>query len=151
MFTKNRIISHVWMWIFVGAGLALVFIFIPPGMALYKKNDISFVAVFLVLFLIYYLVDILLKRKNFHLASSSYGEKEMKKMIKLGVYGKCIHPTCTTLAIFGWIIFLIFPELRMFLAILWFNLVVIFWIRVEKSFFLGKRLKMETGEDSGPG
>ena len=69
-------------------------------------------------------------------------------MIHLGVYGKYVHPTCTTLVILGWIVFFIFPELQIFLAVLWFSMVVVFWMRVEKSFFLGRKSKFEMEDPS---
>lgn len=141
---KKRIISHVYMWIFVLCGVALAFVFIPDGMLLYNKNvNVSssaiFLAVFLSLFLIYYIPSAIWERRKFRLYSSD----EMRRMINLGVYGKCVHPTCTTIAFFGWIIFLIIPEMRIFVSVLWFSLIIIFWMRVEKSFFLGRKSKLE--------
>ncbi|KKQ14452.1 MAG: hypothetical protein US30_C0004G0089 [Candidatus Moranbacteria bacterium GW2011_GWF2_36_839] len=156
MYTKKgktkRFISHVYMWIIAIFGVALAFIFVPAGILLYKKNiNISFLAIiltiFLFIFLVYYIPSAIWERKKFRLYSAS----EMRRMIQLGVYGKCVHPTCTTLAFLGWIFFFIFPDLRIFLSAVWFSMILIFWMKVEKSFFLGRRSKFETQEDSGPG
>jgi len=149
---KKRFISHIYMWILVACGVVLAFIFIPSGILLYKKNiDVYFSAIFLAtflfLFLMYYVPSAIWERRKFRLYSAS----EMRRMIDLGVYGKCVHPTCTALVFLGWIFFFIFPELRFFISILWFSTVLVFWMRAEKSFFLGRRSKFETGEDSGPG
>ncbi|HAT73812.1 MAG TPA: hypothetical protein DCS08_02270 [Candidatus Moranbacteria bacterium] len=140
------------MWIIAIFGVALAFIFVPAGILLYKKNiNISFLAIiltiFLFIFLVYYIPSAIWERKKFRLYSAS----EMRRMIQLGVYGKCVHPTCTTLAFLGWIFFFIFPDLRIFLSAVWFSMILIFWMKVEKSFFLGRRSKFETQEDSGPG
>lgn len=64
-------------------------------------------------------------------------------MIKLGVYGKCAHPTCTTLVFLVWIIFCIIPDLRIFILAIWFTAVTFFWMRAEKAFFLGRKYKFE--------
>ena len=145
---KRRLISHLYMWVLVAAGVFLVFIFIPSGTLLFKKNiQVSFsavvVGVLILLFLIYYIPSAIWERKKFKLYSGS----EMKRMIEMGVYGKVVHPTCTTLAFLGWVVFCIIPDLRIFLAVSWFTLVLVFWIRAEKSFFLGKKLGVE---DKGP-
>ena len=145
----KRFISHVYMWILVTCGFVLDFIFIPSGILLYNKNinvyfTAIFLAVFLFLFLIYYIPSAIWERKKFRL----YSAEELRKMIHLGVYGKCVHPTCTTLVILGWIVFFIFPELQIFLAVLWFSMVVVFWMRVEKSFFLGRKSKFEMEDPS---
>ena len=132
------------MWILVICGVALAFIFIPSGILLYNKNinvyfSAIFLATFLLLFLIYYIPSAIWERRKFRL----YSADEMRRMIHLGVYGKCVHPTCTTLAFLGWIVFFIFPDLRIFLSILWFSTVLVFWMRAEKSFFLGRKAKFE--------
>ncbi|MFA6160403.1 MAG: hypothetical protein WC678_04955 [Parcubacteria group bacterium] len=149
---KKRFISHVYMWILVMCGVILDFVFIPSGIFLYNKNVYVyflaiFLATFLFLFLIYYVPSAIWERRKFRLYSAS----EMRRMIHLEVYGKCVHPTCTTLAFLGWIFFFIFPDLQIFLSVLWFSIILIFWMKVEKSFFLGRRSKFETEEDSGPG
>lgn len=144
MLSKRRITSHICMWTLVGAGVVLAFIFIPYGILLYKNINVSFVAIFLFVFLIYHLLSAFWKRGKFHLASSGYSSQEMKKMVELGVYGKCIHPTCTALAILGWIIFFLIPDFIIFISVSWLTAVIIFWIRAEKSFFLGKKSKFET-------
>jgi len=107
--SKKRLISHLYMWSLVGAGLVLAYLFIPSGILLFKKNmEVSSSAVFLCilisLFLIYYIPSAIWERRKFRLYSGS----EMRKMIDLGVYGKCVHPTCTTLAFLGWIAFVFF-------------------------------------------
>ena len=67
----------------------------------------------------------------------------MRRMIRIGIYGKCVHPTCTTLAFLGWILFLVVPDLRIFVSNLWFTFVLVFWIRAEKAFFLNQRSRLE--------
>lgn len=148
----KRFVSHVYMWIIAIFGIGLAFIFVPSGILLYKKNvNVYLLAIFLAislsLFLIYYISSSVWERKKFRL----YSADEMRRMIRLGVYGKCVHPTCTTLAFLGWILFLVFPDLRIFLSVLWFSVVLVFWIRAEKSFFIGRKSKFESQEDSGPG
>ena len=142
--SKKRLISHAYMWALVAVGLVLVYIFIPSGILLFKKNmEVSSSAIFLgiliSLFLIYYIPSAIWERRKFRLYSSD----EMRRMIDLGVYGKCVHPTCTTLAFLGWIAFCIFPDFRLFISVLWFTLVLVFWIKAEKSFFLDQRSRLE--------
>lgn len=133
MFNKQRIISHIVLWSLIIAGAFSAFIFFPAKMAFNIGIERWFLIVPLAAFFVYHLSSAIYQHFKFYPIS----QKEIMA-IKKGVYGKFAHPTCTTLTILGWIIFLYYPETRIFFSMAWMTFLVFFWIRLEESFFMGK-------------
>jgi protein-S-isoprenylcysteine O-methyltransferase Ste14 len=126
---KEKILSHILMWILIGSGVGLVFLFIPSG-AIFLQNQKLFyiLIIFLSALLFYHLVASIYFRCK--IKKKSRGEK---KLIEAGVYGRFSHPTCISAVIFFWIVFLFFPDTRVFVSVIFTTIVVICWIEIEKA------------------
>ncbi len=139
MLSHKRIITHLVLWSLIAIGVVLAFYAISPGI-IFKKSFNHWLIVFPVaLFLLYHLASVIYWRNRLPFISCSE-----KRIIRAGVYGKCAHPTCTSLVILGWISFFYFPDARMLASVGWLTFMVIFWISVEKTFFIGKKSKFES-------
>lgn len=138
MLSRQRLISHIVLWGFIAAGIALSFHSIDPGLV-FKKSFDKWLAIFpLTVFLVYHVTSVIYYRYRIHPERLSE-----KRIIKKGHYGKCVHPTCTTFVILGWIIFFYRPDFRILFGVAWMTAAVFFWIHIEKSFFSGRRSQIE--------
>lgn len=139
---RRRVISHIWMWSLIGAGVVLAFWNIPSGAMMPFDPGVTWILVLLLgIVFIYHLISSVILRANavvFFLRDD--------RLIGSGTYAKASHPTCTTAVILGWMLFVIFPDFRMLISVLWMTLVVVFWIWIEESAFQKKR-KTEKDED----
>lgn len=140
---KQRIIAHIWMWTIALAGAALAFVSFPQLMLFSPQNRmyLSIAIVPVVIISVYVLANSLYLRFRTSLASSG-----MEKIIKAGVYGRFIHPTCTGAAVLFWIVFIFYPDFRILVSNIWITLVVVFWIKLEEKTFL-ERKKRKSEED----
>ncbi len=138
MFTRRRIITHLVLWSLVAVGVTLAFSFITPSIIFKKSFNHWLIILPLTIFLVYHFASACYWRSRLHPKSGAE-----RRIIRAGVYGKCTHPTCTSLIILSWIIFFVFPDTRLLGSAAWLTFMVIFWIRIEKAFFLGKKSKAE--------
>ncbi len=141
MFTRKKVITHLFLWIFVAVGIFLSFSFISPGLV-FKKAFNGWLAILpLAIFLTYHVISSFYYHCHFH---PHVGDE--KRIIRAGVYGKCLHPTCTSLVILGWMLFFYLPDFKMLVSAIWATAVIFFWIIIEKSFFMGKKSRVEKKE-----
>lgn len=126
---KEKILSHILMWILIGSGVGLVFLFIPSGAIFLQEQKLFYILIILLFALLVY-----------HLAASIYfrckikkNSRGEKKLIERGIYGRFSHPTCIAAVIFFWIVFLFFPDARVFVSTILATIIVICWIEIEKA------------------
>lgn len=133
----------MWMWSLIASGIGLSFLIINPVMLLSRSNRyyMSLVAVPIFIIFLYNVASAVYYRTRYFNAVS-----ELEKAVTTGVYGRLIHPTCTALAIIGWIFFIYFPDSRVLAANVWTTFFVFVWIRMEKEAY-GRSPKSEI--DSG--
>ncbi|MFA7319342.1 MAG: hypothetical protein WC022_01975 [Parcubacteria group bacterium] len=139
MFSRRRIISHLVLWSLIAMGAVLAFYAVSPEIIFKKSFNHWWIILPLAIFLVYHLVSAFYWRDQFNPDACSE-----KRIIRAGVYGKCAHPTCTSLIILSWIIFFYYPDTRILTGAAWLTFMVIFWIRIEKAFFIGKKSKFES-------
>jgi hypothetical protein len=127
------------MWMMIFFGIFLSFLFFPEKLIFLLDRTLSLIiAAPLIIFLVYNLSTAIL----LHIKARKLYQSE-KKLIKSGIYGKYAHPTCTTLAVFSWIIFLLYPDVRIFVSDIWLSFVIISWIEIEKSAYMKKKREQE--------
>lgn len=133
---RRRIMTHICMWSLILPGVFLAFALIPPQAVISGRpaEYLNAIAVFLGAVMVYHIVTSIMLRFNL-----PYSLRRERNLVKSGVYGKFAHPTCTTVVILFWILFFLFPQLRLMVAGIWLTAVVVFWIKVEEGFFLGKK------------
>lgn len=130
------------MWSLVGAGMALAFWNIPSGVIMSIDSEAAWLLVFLFgLVFAYHLITSFVLRVR--AAFFPWGEE---RLVRTGVYARVVHPTCVAAVIFGWMLFVIFPDLRVLASIFWMTLVVVFWTRIEESTFYKKKAPEDDGE-----
>lgn len=142
--SSQKILSHILMWLLIGSGVFLVFLFIPSRLLLPYKMELSWVIIVpLSLAWIYFLLSSL----HFRFQAKPHLRRE-EKLVQSGMYARYAHPTCMSAVYFSWIIFLLFPNLRILVSVIWMSLMVISWIEIEKSAFKSK--KKFPGAEPGP-
>ncbi|HLN18711.1 MAG TPA: hypothetical protein VK255_00900 [Patescibacteria group bacterium] len=143
---RRRIIAHIWMFILIFLGIALAFYFVPSLILLSRINRYYLtLAIFPLLLLVFYnLTTAVFYRQKIGAQSD-----QLEKLTKEKPFGRLTHPSCTTFAILAWIFFLYFPTLKIFLINVWISIVILLWIKLEKSAYSNKPPK--TFDDtSGP-
>lgn len=139
---RQRIITHIWMWGIVLAGILSSFFLLPglflfPGALIYTR----YIAAIALLYLAYHLISSIYYR-----VSLPPDSIKMSKIIQRGIYGKIVHPTCVSILILSWALFLIYPDVRIFASSIWMAAVIFFWIKIEESEFIKKRKKNNNTE-----
>ena len=119
------------MWSLIAAGVLFAFAFFPaeiifPDPPFYFK----FITILLGIIFLYYFISAIVLR-----FSSILKKQNEKKIIKMGFYGRLIHPTCISAVFMAWIIFSLYSDFRILISDIWMTIVVISWISMEKSFF----------------
>lgn len=129
---RQRIIAHIWMWTLVAVGIVLSFLILPSSFVLSPKNrtNLPFLLVLVFISALYYLASAFYFRLKHPIR-----EFGLDDFIRAGTYGRVAHPTCTVLAITGWIIFIFSPSWEILAANLWATFVVFFWIELEKNIY----------------
>ena len=143
--SRTRIYSHITMWAVILSGALLSFLFFP-GKYLFPVDSklSSIAAVPLIVIMLYYLI----KSVALHFKLKSRERKE-ENLVQAGIYGRFEHPTCTCLVFFFWIIFLFFPDVRMFIGNIWITAVIVIFLEIEKSVYR-KKQSGEERPDLGP-
>jgi hypothetical protein len=97
-----------------------------------------------VILVIYNLASAVYYRFKLHFKSN-----QLEKMVSRKAFGRMVHPTCTTLAILAWGVFIFSPDLKIFVADIWITVVILSWMRLEKSAY-DERPKKPENDTSGP-
>ena len=126
----QKINAHIWMWILIGLGALVAFLFFPYSIIITNSIFLFLLLILLAFILVYNLISSAILH---HKLSRKMRKEE--KLIESGIYGRFSHPTCITLAIIFWIFFLFIPDIRIFVSNVWMTFVLIFWIKTEKSAF----------------
>ena len=142
----QRIIAHIIMWSLIIVGIVLAFGFLPAIQVfpLAYQSYLVIISIPISIICLYYLASAIYFRAKFPLISAGFG-----KIIKAGVYGRVVHPTCMALAIAGWVLFVFFPDWRTLASDLWMTLVVFFWIKVEENAYAEKPEEKEGADTIG--
>lgn len=139
----QKIASPILMWGIVFFGAAAVFIVfggLDRGMEVLLSVEIiqadsvlRFIIVPAVLYWIYFFGSAVLVHRE--AAESVSG---ITKVITTGAYAKVRHPIYSADIILSWGIFLYLPNFRMLLCVLWLNVVLFSWMKLEEKLLLEK-------------
>jgi hypothetical protein len=142
---KQRVIGHFVMWALIATGFFLAFSLLPKYDLFSTSGGlILFICAPIAILAIYELVSAFYFRRSF------YRKVSFESLIRSGIYGRCVHPTCSFSVFVAWIIFLIYPDIRLLMSVSWMTIIVLFWIRLEKETIIPK-LKSHVMDDMNVG
>jgi protein-S-isoprenylcysteine O-methyltransferase Ste14 len=130
---NKKLVSPVLMWLIVICGMGLILRLVPAE-GMLTHNVLTYVLVIsAVLYWMYFFSLAVFVNHQAALSSSN-----TEKLIQHGVYGIVRHPIYAADIILGWGIFLFWPTVAVFISIIWLNLVLFYWMRLEEKILMEK-------------
>ena len=130
---NKKLVNPMLMWLIVFLGAALIFQFVPAEAVLTPSAfTYALVASAIFYWLYFFSLAVYINRGA---AKSSVGTD---KLIQSGVYGLVRHPIYAADIVLAWGIFLFWPTVRVLIGMVWLNLVLFYWMRLEERVLTGK-------------
>lgn len=137
MVKKERFVTPLLMWFIVILGV-IVFYNVTSDITLFKRNYFTyFLFIISLLYWMYYFFHAISANKKAALSVAS-----IKKLVKTGIYSKVRHPIYSADIIIAIGIFLMFPNLKIMVSVIWLIGVLVFWTYLEEK-ALTKKFKEE--------
>lgn len=131
MSIKQKVIAHLVMWSLIATGIFFAFSFFSARIFFFGFSKFfRIIAAIILLVALYYFISAIILRFN-----SLFKKRSEKEIVKSGVYGRLVHPTCISAIFLAWMIFFVYSDFRILISDIWMTMVIFCWIEIEKSFF----------------
>jgi methanethiol S-methyltransferase len=130
---RERLVSPILMWIIVIAGILFILKFIPSK-GLFSLGVFGiFILIIIVIYWLYFFINSIIVHRK-----AALSVKEIDKIVDTGMYRIVRHPIYSADITLAWGIFLFVPNLNVLLAVIWMNLVLFIWMRLEEKALIDK-------------
>jgi protein-S-isoprenylcysteine O-methyltransferase Ste14 len=124
---KHKLISPLFLYLIAILGVFIIFFFVPSRILL-PNVPLGFIVFLLAIF--YWLYFSL---GAIHIHKRAHANLEnIDSVVTSGVYSLVRHPMYSSNIVLVWALFIIFPDLRVLLSVVWVSVAMIIWIELEE-------------------
>lgn len=130
---KYKIVTPLLMWFIVGLGVIGCFVFVDDW-RLFNSNYVNKIVFIGGIIFWFYLFGSAIKVHRQAVKSMD----KINKLVTTGIYAKMRHPIYVGDILLAWSFFILFPRLDILLSVVWLNLILLVWMKVEERSLLAK-------------
>lgn len=130
---KHNLTSPLYLYLVAVLGVFVIFFFVPSSILLPSMPLGSIIFIIAIIYWLYFTLGAIHIHKRAHSSLEN-----VDSIINTGVYGLVRHPMYGSNIILIWALFIIFPDLKVLLSVIWVSVTMIIWTELEERWLAQK-------------
>ncbi|OGF20476.1 hypothetical protein A2316_01455 [Candidatus Falkowbacteria bacterium RIFOXYB2_FULL_38_15] len=129
----KKIVNPIIMWLIIIVGAIVIFVFVGDDGLFISGIFNKLILIIAFLFWLYFFISAVYIHKQVIKSA-----EKINKIIDVGVYSIVRHPIYMADVILAWGVFIAFPNLRVFVAVIYSTIIWFAWMKLEEKVLIDK-------------